>query len=400
MSSSALTAADTADAAATPRFAYIDGLRGVAAFLVAVSHLAIAAEFEHPGILGSSVQQVLLYGRYGIHIFFMLSGFVIAHSVFTGAYSFGFLGRFVGRRFVRLDLPYWSVIALEVTLLALSGWVMAEYERELPTLPQILANMFYLQQYLGYEHISPVFWTLCYEIQFYLVFVLALVLLTKLRDAGGSAQTVRAVAIGALGSSFLWSLAIYLGLVPNPHSALFVDRWFQFALGVITYLYYRGSCDWRAVAAAYGVCIVGALGFASTAYGLETTLLTVATGLAILASSKFSKWNSTLTGPFMQFLGRISYSLYLLHLPVGWRTVVIAREVIGDSYDTAWAWLVFGLGLGSSVLASWLMYVLIEGHAIRLARKIKLPQRRARAGVLDSPAGLEDALGSEVLSQK
>ena len=61
---------------------------------------------------------------------------------------------------------------MELVLLAVSGMIMAQYERDMPSLPQIAANMFYMQQYLGYEHISPIFSTLCYEVQFYVVFVL------------------------------------------------------------------------------------------------------------------------------------------------------------------------------------------------------------------------------------
>jgi peptidoglycan/LPS O-acetylase OafA/YrhL len=362
--------------AAASRFQYIDGLRGVASMMVAVGHLGGAVAAKHPDILGATVHDILDYGRYGVHIFFLLSGFVIAHSVITGAYSFGYLGRFIGRRFVRLDVPYWTVIALELVLLALSGLVMAQYERELPSLPQIAANMFYLQQYLGYEHISPVFWTLCYEVQFYVVFVLCLVLLTKLRSAGASPAAVRGIAIGALALSFIGSLAIYVGLAPNPHHALFVDRWFQFALGVITYLYYRGSCGWRPFAASVGLCVALAVLFSRDAYHLETTILTAATAVAILASVRFALWNSLLIGPAMQFFGRISYSLYLLHLPIGWRAIVVARELLGTAYTPAMAWVVFAFGIAVSVFASWIMYLLIEGPAIKLARKIRLPQRQ------------------------
>jgi hypothetical protein len=358
-------------------------MRGLASMMVAVGHLSGAVAARHPDILGATAHEILGYGRYGVHIFFLLSGFVIAHSVITGAHSFNYFGRFVGRRFVRLDLPYWSVIALELVLLAVSGMIMAQYERELPSLPQIAANMFYVQEFLGYEHISPVFWTLCYEVQFYVVFVLALVLLTKLGLAGAPAAAVRWIATGVLALSFAWSLSIYLGLLPDPHNALFVDRWFQFALGVIAYLYYRGTCDWRPVAASIALCVVLAVTFAPNNYRLETTILTAATAVAILGSLRFPLWNGLLAGPTMQFFGRISYSLYLLHLAIGWRAIVVARELMGSAYTTATAWLVLAFGIAVSVLASWIMYLLIEGPAIRLARKIRLPQRQS--GTFDAP---------------
>ena len=361
------------------RFEYIDGLRGVAATMVAVGHLAGAAEAKHPGILGPGVMQLAEYGRYGVQIFFVLSGFVIAHSVINGAYSFGYLGRFIGRRFVRLDLPYWSIIAMEIVLLGVSGMVMAQYARDLPSIPQILANAFYLQAYLGYDHILPVFWTLCYEVQFYLVFVTSLVLLTKLRQAGLSSQATWRLAWGALAVSFCWSLAMYLELTSNLHRGLFLDRWYQFALGVITYLYYRDFCTWRPMVLALALCIVGGSLFGLDDYRVTSTLLTAGTSVAILLSLRSRWWNSLLIGPIAQFLGRTSYSLYLIHNMIGWRAVVLTRELLGSSYNTATAYLAFSVGLGASIFGAWVMYVAIERPAIQLARRIPLPQRSAPA---------------------
>jgi peptidoglycan/LPS O-acetylase OafA/YrhL len=106
-------------------------------------------------------------------------------------------------------------------------------------------------------------------------------------------------------------------------------------------------------------------------------LLTAGTGLAILASLRVGWWNALLTGPKMQFLGRISYSLYLLHLCVGWRTVVLIRELLGTSYSTVYAYAAFAIGMAVSIAAASVMYMLIERPSIALARKIRLPQRGA-----------------------
>lgn len=365
-----------ASSGAAPRFEYIDGLRGLASVMVAIGHLADAAQDKHPGILGPGIAEIADFGRYGVQIFFVLSGFVIAHSVSGGAFSFNYLGRFAARRFVRLDLPYWSVIALEILLLWLTGQIMAQYLRELPSIPQILANAFYLQVWLDYDHILPPFWTLCYEVQFYLVLVTSLVLLTKLREAGATERTTRVIAMVALALSFCWSLSIYLGLAPSPHKALFIDRWFQFSLGVVTYLFYRNYCSWVPVAAVMALSVAGGLAFGADNYRVTSTLLTAATGLAILGSLWLPWWNSLLIGPTMQFLGRISYSLYLLHTAVGWRATALTRELIGSHYSTATAYFAFFVGLGASIFGAWVMYRVIERPAVGLARKIRLPQRR------------------------
>lgn len=380
----AQSAAMTAAAAEVPtgraRFEYIDGLRGVAAIMVAIGHLAHAAADRHPGILGPGIEAIASLGRYGVQIFFVLSGFVIAHSVTGGEYSFRYFGRFAARRFVRLDLPYWSVIALELVLLWLSGQLMAEYARELPSVGAIAANAFYLQNFLGYPHLLPVFWTLCYEVQFYLVLVLSLVLLARMHDAGVSAATTRMIATAALSIGFLWSLCLFVGLLPPVHPALFLDRWFQFALGVVVYLHYRGHCSLGVLIVAVTLCMAGVL-FGADAYRVTALLVTVATAIAIACSLHFPR-RGLLEGASMQFLGRISYSLYLLHVAVGWRAVVLTRELIGSNYSTAWAYVAFAVGMAASIVAAWIANIVIEQPAIRLARTIDLPKRRQNSAAL------------------
>ncbi|MFC4312573.1 acyltransferase family protein [Steroidobacter flavus] len=371
-------------ASSSARFEFIDGLRGVAALLVAIAHLADAASDRHPGILGPGIAELASFGRYGVQIFFVLSGFVIAHSLTGGEYSFKYLGRFAARRFVRLDLPYWSVIALEVGLLWLSGWLMVEYSRELPSAGQILTNALYVQTFLGYEHILPVFWTLCYEVQFYLVLVLSLVLLEKMRNAGVAAVTLRTIASVALSLTFLWSICLFVGLLTPLREGLFLDRWFQFALGLVVYLYYRGHCDRDVLIVSVVLCVVAAVMFGSSTYRVAAPLVTAATGIAIVCSFHFASWRRLLAGPVMQFLGRISYSLYLLHLGIGWRATVLVRELIGANYSTVWAYVAFICGMLTSIVAAWIMNVLIERPAMRLARTIELPKREPRTltGVL------------------
>jgi peptidoglycan/LPS O-acetylase OafA/YrhL len=362
-------------AAAESRFLYIDGLRGVAALTVAVGHLLAAAEAQHPGILGW-LAEAGEYGRYGVQIFFVLSGFVIAHSVVGGTYSSGYLGRFAARRFIRLDIPYWCVIALEVFLLWISGMVLAHYARELPSAAQIAANAFYVQVYLGFPHILPIFWTLCYEVQFYIAFVAGLVALSKPFPNNLKGSRAQFLGIAALAITFTASLALYVNLVTSPHPGLFVDRWFQFALGVITYQCYRGRWHLSAAVLANAACIAAAILLANDSYRVESLLTTAGTSTAILASRSQPLWRGALTGAALLFLGRISYSLYLLHPAIGWRATVFVRELLGASYSTTTAFFAFSVGVAASIISAWVMFWIIESPSMKLARRIDLPKAK------------------------
>jgi peptidoglycan/LPS O-acetylase OafA/YrhL len=340
--------------------------------MVVICHITLAVTAKHPDVLGAWLPIVLDFGRYGVQIFFVLSGFVIAHSVQGGDYSPAYLGRFIARRFVRLDLPLWSIIALEIFLLWLSGQVMSAYERPLPSPGQTLANMFYVQVFTGHEHIIDVFWSLCYEVQFYLVFVSVLVALRALESW---TQCPKWISPALIALSFAVSLLIYVGVVPSPHAGLFVDRWWQFALGVVTYYsYLRGLADYaKPVLIANVVVIAVAVGFADGEYRVISLVVSAMTSALIVLMPRLPAVDQWLSSASLQFFGRISYSLYLIHLSIGWRVVVVLRELSGDAYSWPLAVIAFAVGIGASVVAAWVLWYLVERPAITVARQIRLP---------------------------
>ena len=82
-----------------------------------------------PDWLWAPVDWIARNGFLGVDIFFVISGFVIALSVSKGAPTFGYFGRFIVRRSIRLDPPYWSSILLEVLLLHLSLRLFSDLDR-------------------------------------------------------------------------------------------------------------------------------------------------------------------------------------------------------------------------------------------------------------------------------
>lgn len=71
---------------------------------------------------------------------------------------------------------------------------------------QIGAHLFYLQEILDYPEINTVFWTLCVEVQFYLVYVVILA-------ASGSDRTIpsRVAVAAAILISLLWPAGLTTG---------------------------------------------------------------------------------------------------------------------------------------------------------------------------------------------
>lgn len=138
------------------RLDYIDGLRGIAAFLVVFQH---AAQLTHDA--GSNLFDPSLYsinfGRFGVGLFFLISGFVIPFS-FRGTQP---LRRFWLGRFFRLYPAYWVSVAVMILLPNIHG-------NSLDAMT-VLFNLTMVQNLFGFENLGYGYWTLNFEMYFYMI---------------------------------------------------------------------------------------------------------------------------------------------------------------------------------------------------------------------------------------
>jgi peptidoglycan/LPS O-acetylase OafA/YrhL len=346
----------------------IDGLRGLAATLVVLFHLHGAVSRSASDWLWRPVDWMARQGYLGVDIFFVISGFVIALSVSKGAPTLSYLGRFILRRSIRLDPPYWSSILLEALLLALSLRFVAGVAVTLPTTPQLVAHLFYAQELLGYGSVVNIYWTLCYEIQFYLGFVGIMVLAgrlpERLRRPGGAALAVLLFVVS------LWTRYVAPGVLPH---GLALDRWFQFFLGVLT---------WRVVSRrSPPVVLAGAwLALAVTVLATGAPLLQLLpiflSGWVLLAV-RDARWGWVLTRRPVQFLGAISYSMYLYHSSIGWRFVSLVQRLVPGQWPAATAVTVYLAGIAVSLGIAALLWWCIERPCLAWCHRIRLPRNTA-----------------------
>jgi peptidoglycan/LPS O-acetylase OafA/YrhL len=366
--------------ASAGRIRSIDGLRGVAAMLVVMYHLHLAVSRTATDWLWFPIDWIARHGAMGVDIFFVISGFVIAMSVSKGAPTLGYFGRFILRRSVRLDPPYWSAILLEVILLHLTLRYFHEYRVVLPTKPQLLSHLFYLQGLLGYDNIVVIFWTLCYEVQFY-AFYVGLIVLREHLPVPLQAPRWTAVFAGGLFVLSLYVRFIDSGIAPY---GLFIDRWYQFFIGTLTYFACETSrlkplfLAWGALAAVLVSASVSPMQFLP---------VVVSAGLVLIARQPH--WGRVLSSRPLQFLGAISYSLYLYHSSIGWRFVSLVQKLFPGTWSPSMAVGVYVVSIAVSVLFSALMWRFIERPFLRVAQKIRMPTRKAHS---PSPAPIPDAV--------
>jgi peptidoglycan/LPS O-acetylase OafA/YrhL len=309
----------------------LDVLRGLASFSVCWFHMTNG----NPTFLPSGwVKSSGAYGGVGVQVFFVISGFVIPFALQRAGYRIGDCGWFLLKRVARLDPPYFVAIALAIVL----GYVSTitpgfRGEPFHVSLPQILVHFAYLNAFFHYSWLNPVFWTLAIEFQYYFLVALIFPLLTHPHFAVRGATMF---LLAALALAF-----------PQEQ---FVFHWFfLFLFGIVTFHLWSGMLGKVGYFAAIGLITCGAW----FAYGASTCLTGLLTALVIA----LVRINAT---GIIGFLGRISYSLYLVHVPIGGRIINF-----GSRFDLQYSQklLIVAAATLSCLAAAWVLHVLVEKPA-------------------------------------
>lgn len=322
----------------------LDGLRGVAIAMVLTMH---ATGYTR--------------GTLGVLVFFVLSGFLITALLLEELDRGGrvALGSFYVRRAVRL-LP-----ALGAVLLCVGTWMVIAGDAESIPGQFIPAALYYMNWIAMHGPVGSVghTWSLAIEEQFYLLWP---ILLLGIMSVGGRrlalATTLAAVAV-SVGLRFILAdpAAVgraYYGSDTNAYALLLgcalaiaatggwlpsIPRWLSF-----------GSALTLGLVFTVNQSEVGALTFGDT---LGATAATI--GIAALVTMPHR--HPILAARPLVGLGRISYGLYLVHIPV--------RTVIDATIGTDPLWLRAVLIVAVSLVVAMLLWRIVEAPAQRIFRE-------------------------------
>ena len=382
------------------RYVFIDALRGVAALAVLLHHIMLPGLTEI-GLMTAAIRNNLpdfvysisSYGRCGVQIFFVLSGFVIAHSLRDNPLTFKSIGNFMIRRQIRLDLPYWFVLIAVLCLHLAELLVPALNTSPMPAPGTIFANFFYLQNILKVEPIVLVAWTLCIEIQFYVTFIVLLACADRISKLiaphriDENQHRINGIFVALI---FVTGLAPLCSTPQAFDNSWFGHYWFYFAGGVLCYWAVR---NWMNHWALGGFMLLLALSALRFWYAGATELFTsvLAGSLTILGiyivgiKGHLTDWWSN---SILQYFGRISYSLYLVHLIILDVFLRGAFKLTGDNGKMAVVW--FLLAIIVCIGIAHLLFIGIERPSMRLASRIKnTPGRTQRSDQIEkSESGL------------
>lgn len=282
----------------------LDHLRGLAALAVCYYHFSCGNQaFLRDG---DPIKTAGSFGWLGVEAFFVISGFVIPYSLHLRAYRLSQCGAFFARRLKRLEPPYLACILLVLFLNVLSTFLPG-FRGQAAEInwPQLLAHLGYLNAVVGYGWLNPVFWTLAIEFQFYLFMAFAFPLLVHTKPMVRSFSVLAIALLGFSGYENSQLLPYWLPL---------------FAIGMVAFQYRSGLISsWSYAISLICIASIGyqAIGWAETLAGLATALT-----ITVMGSRELPRSFQPLA-----FFGTISYSLYLLHVPIGGRIINLATRL-------------------------------------------------------------------------
>jgi peptidoglycan/LPS O-acetylase OafA/YrhL len=354
------------------RFTGIEAARGIAALLVVVHHAS--RNIAEPRFYN----QTLLSGHFeifhvGVDFFFVLSGFIIAWMHWSDIGVPSRLGGYVLRRVIRIYPTYWGILIPVMIAFYLSPGFGRSFDRGLDTTLASLTLVPWPKPL-----IIGVAWTLVYEMMFYVLFGLAIV----------------------LGRWGIWLFRIWLVAIlvvqafpplPLPFNILLSAYNLEFLLGVATAIFLsRAKVPGPAL-----VVIGGALAFASfMALGNQfpniSLVFRLAFGLpaaALIAGLVEMERSGRLRVPSVfVFLGSASYAIYLIHPVVLAALIHILFRVLPRDVPLG---LVLITLVAGGTAAGCLYHVLVERPLTgMLRRRLIGPSKRLGAASANVPGGL------------
>lgn len=339
------------------RLTHVDALRGLAAVAVLLQHTLESVVHYLPSNavagawISAAVTRDFDLGRFGVVLFFLISGLVVPFSI-SGERP---LRKFFISRFFRLYPAFW--ISMLVTV-AVTIWRGGNHF----TTREILANLTMVPGLVHQPYISGVYWTLFVELVFYGscvgLFLIGGLGRASVNFAVGAACLAVPAAAVALRAHGTHVPVIYL----TAHLAwLFTGCLIRMAL-------LEGQRAARVQALALAAANLALMPFLAMQPEHSFTVSTPH-GVFVAGLGAFALFTVVVARPvsvtrFWVWLGAISYSVYLLHIPAG--NIGTSLVVPVDGFRSV-AFLAITLAL-TVAAASW-VYRYVEVPCIALGRR-------------------------------
>jgi peptidoglycan/LPS O-acetylase OafA/YrhL len=385
------------------RLTELDGLRGIAALVVVVFHVSLIArpyvDSDNVGDLwwwiSDSPLKIATAGTQAVLLFFVLSGLVVALPALRSGFSWK---KYYSSRLVRLYLPSWAALAVAAVLIFLiprssssavgGSWLATTNARSTP-IHTLLADATLMK--VG-NAADNVLWSLRWEIVFSVllpVFVIAAILVKRFWiPAIVVSLAITATAQGSHTDPRMYLPIFFIGTLMALHLTE-IQEWSRA----------RGRAFWAVTLILSMGCIIASqtLDFLAPSKSVLGHILWALVGLGaagiIFCAIGSTGVRTTLNRRVPQFLGRNSFSLYLVHVPI----LATLAYALGDAQ---W-WMVALIGIPVSIAFAVVFRRYVELPSHRLAHAIGARVTRGRPAVpvqASAPIQVEEAPTRELVA--
>jgi len=324
------------------RYPELDSLRGIAVLSVMLYHYTFAYDFHYK--LLSPNKFYLAHGNLAVHLFFIISGFVIFLTLEKSKNK----ADFPVSRFSRLYPAYWAsmfVTILVVTLLPVP--TLGNY-----TLKEIGLNITMFQGFTKVRLIDQVYWTLKMELTFYIImYVLFLNKVLK------KIEWICVLWLAFSLVSSLWNIPL-----KKYFDVLFILEYAPLFIAGINFYRIKNNgstvLNHVIIIASFLLECKWLLMHPDENYG-SVAILAVIYGIFYLFTYQKLSW---LNNRVLLFLGTISYSLYLLHNVIGYSIIYRVRQYTDIQAIYVIVPMIFSISIAT------LMTFFIEKPAIKFIR--------------------------------
>lgn len=313
------------------RIASLDGLRGLAAAAVVVSHVDSVIPSIHTGLSAE-------LGANAVALFFTLSGFLMTVLYAFQPFDRTRVSAFLVSRFARIYPAYLASVLLIILLSNMPG----------PDFVMPIDGATAIARHVAMIGSSGVFWSIPPEIQFYCVFPVIWLCIAF-------PQRYRWLSLLLFGAVAGLAIAGF----PGPGILLFSKVHFFMAgvlAGIAHHRWPHGACLRHGLGAL--VLLAGLLSYQtifpewnSWSWGLSTAVVSFLIVSGVAREHPVSA--AVLANAPLRFLGKISFSLYLFHVPALFLTEFALHDLLPPG-------VILGLGIVTAIALSSLTNRFIE----------------------------------------
>ena len=339
----------------------IDCAKGLACIAIVWHHLAFygpMSEVAHPAI-PEVLDWLYEYARMAVQVFLVLGGYLAAASLAPlGRAQFGAPWPKIGKRFVRLVVPY--AVALVITIVvsaAIRPWFDHESVSADPDLWQLLAHALLLQNIVGEESLSAGVWYVSIDFQ---LFALTTLLFAAMRAAAAPLQRWWPWAATAA------QVVVVAGVVASLYGFNRDADWDVWALyffgayGLGMMAFWAVQAEKRSTALNWCLLMAALVLSALELQWRDRIALAGVTALLLVVAMRWQgsrQWQGIAP---LRWLGQISYSVFLIHFSVCLLVNAVETYFWPDSMLAAMLGMVLAFVL--SVAAGYLLYRKVERH--------------------------------------